>query len=117
MDGPSSLHPTIGWFSSIVKNQGILMDLTRRLAQSLVLALLIRNSCFSLQQLSGREIYQKQCARCHDNFAETGALSPILLHRLSSERILAALESGRMKDQGALLTQAQRHIVALYLSA
>ena len=93
------------------------MSLIRCLAQYLVLAFLIRNSCFALQELSGREIYQKQCARCHDNFSETGALSPILLRKLSSERILAALESGRMKDQGALLTQAQRHIVALYLSA
>lgn len=70
----------------------------------------------ALQNTSGEAIYRSQCATCHENFLETRALPPPLLRLRTRGQILAALESGRMKDQGAKLTPAERRTVADYLS-
>src|SRR5579864_5839276 len=62
----------------------------------------------SAQQGEGAAIYKRQCALCHDNSAMTRAPSRAALKMMSPENTLRALETGRMKDQGSLLTAAQR---------
>jgi polyvinyl alcohol dehydrogenase (cytochrome) len=68
------------------------------------------------QEPGGAVIYQQSCAICHENSAKTRAQPPAALKLMSPESILRSLESGRMKDQGSLLTPEQRRIVAEYLA-
>lgn len=66
------------------------------------------------QTLDGPQIYRSHCAICHDSGAER-IPSKAELSKLDSERVLAALSSGAMKQQGALLSQEQRNEVARWL--
>src|SRR5215472_9274080 len=68
------------------------------------------------QQPDGAAIYKDQCAVCHENSAKTRAQSPAALRLMSPENILRALESGRMKDQGTLLSATEKHAVAEFLA-
>lgn len=68
------------------------------------------------QEPEGAVIYKQQCAICHENSAKTRASAPAALKLMSPENILRSLESGRMKDQGTLLTPAQRRTVAEFLA-
>src|SRR5262245_53263937 len=68
------------------------------------------------QQPDGPAIYKEQCAVCHENSAKTRAQSPAALRLMSPENILRALESGRMKDQGSLLSDAEKRAVSTYLA-
>lgn len=68
------------------------------------------------QEPEGATIYRTQCASCHENSAKTRAPSAASLRLMSPEDILLALESGRMKDQGSLLSSQQRHIVSEFLA-
>ena len=68
------------------------------------------------QQPDGAAIYKEQCAVCHENSAKTRAQSPAALRLMSPENILRALESGRMKDQGSLLSGEEKRAVAQYLA-
>ena len=68
------------------------------------------------QQPNGAAIYKEQCAVCHENSAKTRAQSPAALRLMSPENILRALETGRMKDQGSLLSDAEKRAVSTYLS-
>src|SRR5260370_11808896 len=68
------------------------------------------------QQPDGGAIYKEQCAVCHENSAKTRAQSPAALRLMSPENILRALESGRMKDQGSLLSAEEKRAVAQYLA-
>jgi len=62
----------------------------------------------------GAATYQNHCASCHDS--PTGRIPPVsALQAKSFPAILAALESGTMKAQGAELSGAERYAVALYL--
>src|SRR5262249_61596536 len=61
-------------------------------------------------------IYKAQCAVCHDNPAQSRAQPQAALKLMSPENILRSLESGRMKDQGSLLSPAQRRIISEYLA-
>lgn len=68
------------------------------------------------QEPEGAVIYRKQCAGCHENSTKTRAPSPVALRLMSPQDILHALDSGRMKAQGALLNLKQRYIVSEYLA-
>src|SRR5579863_3618160 len=68
------------------------------------------------QEPEGAVIYLKQCANCHENSTTTRAPSPVALRLMSPQDILHALDSGRMKAQGALLNLKQRYIVSEYLA-
>ena len=54
---------------------------------------------------------------CHDRSAETRAPAASALRQMASANIVRALESGLMKDQGALLTAEERSSVAEFLAA
>lgn len=68
------------------------------------------------QPSDGATIYREQCAICHDNAAKTRAQPLAALRMMSPENIVMALESGRMKDQGTLLSAAEKRAVAEYLA-
>jgi polyvinyl alcohol dehydrogenase (cytochrome) len=70
----------------------------------------------SAQEPSGADLYKQQCALCHENSSKTRAPSPAAMRLMSPENVLRSLEIGRMKDQGALITPAQRRILAEYLT-
>src|SRR5436853_365448 len=63
-----------------------------------------------------RALFEKHCASCHQPGSETRAPLPSAIKLLSKEKILAALEAGTMKAQGAALTSTQRLAMAGYLS-
>jgi len=65
----------------------------------------------------GREIYQAHCEVCHRQGGEQRAPLKSTLALYSREAILAALESGSMKQHGAALSGAQRRAVAGYLGS
>ncbi|MBI4908548.1 MAG: PQQ-binding-like beta-propeller repeat protein [Acidobacteria bacterium] len=64
----------------------------------------------------GPAIFQKNCAMCHKDPPVNRAPLPEALMKMSGEQILASLERGSMKEQGAALTAAQRSDVAAFLS-
>jgi polyvinyl alcohol dehydrogenase (cytochrome) len=68
------------------------------------------------QDSEGATIYKEQCALCHDNSAKTRAQPLAALRMMSPENIVLALESGRMKDQGSLLSPQQKRAVAEFLA-
>jgi polyvinyl alcohol dehydrogenase (cytochrome) len=61
-------------------------------------------------------LFAKHCAGCHQPGSETRAPLPTALKLLSKEKILAALETGTMKGQGATLTGAERLALASHLA-
>ncbi|MBO0930140.1 outer membrane protein assembly factor BamB family protein [Fibrella aquatilis] len=64
---------------------------------------------------TGEAIYKANCAVCHGgSVAEAPRLEA--LQKLSSAAIIAALETGVMRAQGAALSPAERQLVADYLS-
>jgi len=62
-------------------------------------------------------IFTKECAVCHRADSDSKAPLPDALRQMSKASILAALESGRMKWQGRLLSKKQREAVADYLAS
>src|SRR5271167_1293772 len=64
----------------------------------------------------GASVYKQRCAMCHDRSAETRAPAPSALRQMASANIVRALESGLMKDQGALLTAEEKSSVAEFLA-
>ena len=68
------------------------------------------------QDSEGATNYKQQCALCHDNSAQTRAQPLTALRMMSPENIVLALESGRMRDQGSLLSPEQKRAVAEFLA-
>ena len=68
------------------------------------------------QANQGAAIYKSQCAVCHDNSAVTRAPSAASLKMMAPESVLRALEIGKMKTQGSLLTDAQKHTISEYVT-
>ncbi len=64
----------------------------------------------------GAAIFQKNCAVCHKDPPVNRAPLPDALMKMSREQIVASLEHGSMKDQGAALSAAQRADVAAFLA-
>jgi len=73
-------------------------------------------SALAQQPSDGATIYKQQCAICHDNPGKTRAQPLAALRMMSPENVVLALESGRMKDQGTLLSTAEKRAVAEYLA-
>jgi polyvinyl alcohol dehydrogenase (cytochrome) len=63
----------------------------------------------------GPALYTEHCAQCHEGGAR--APSRQVLSAMTQDRIVTALETGLMREQGEALTPAQRRVVAIYLSA
>lgn len=63
----------------------------------------------------GAEVFRNHCSTCHRAGSSTSAPLPDALRNLSAQTILAALESGKMRAQGALLNAGERKLVAGYL--
>lgn len=61
-------------------------------------------------------LYTQHCASCHDAPDATRAPSQDALRQRSPETILTALTTGVMKVQGASLADAQKRILAVFLS-
>ncbi|MDE2405892.1 MAG: PQQ-binding-like beta-propeller repeat protein [Sphingomonadales bacterium] len=68
------------------------------------------------QFAEGRQIYQQNCAQCHDAGVERAPLR-IVLQQLSPAAIRDVLTSGLMRQQGAALSAGQKVAVAEYLTA
>ncbi|MBI3493981.1 MAG: PQQ-binding-like beta-propeller repeat protein, partial [Acidobacteria bacterium] len=63
----------------------------------------------------GGPLYAQYCARCHDGGLPR-APQRLALSQLTPERIVAALETGTMRTQGAERTAAERRALAAFLS-
>ena len=66
------------------------------------------------QGAEGAKVYQDHCATCHSS---GDPRTPTLeaLRQRSADEIVAALTSGKMREQGSELTDAERRAVARYL--
>jgi polyvinyl alcohol dehydrogenase (cytochrome) len=87
-------------------------------ATRLIIAILL--GCLPLsaagaQPRSGAEVFGDACARCHGVDSTMAAPHPEALRLMSVRSIESALLTGRMKAQGATLSQDDRVAVAQYL--
>ncbi len=76
-------------------------------------------ACAAAQNSSGpngKALFEKNCAVCHRAGAENRTPLPEALAQLPQQGIVAALETGAMKQQGAGLTPAERVAIARFLS-
>jgi len=64
----------------------------------------------------GAALFEKHCASCHRPDSSTRAPLRDVLARVPRPAILAALETGNMKAQGAALTLVERRAIAEFLS-
>lgn len=65
--------------------------------------------------VAGKLIFNRSCAACHRPESGTRAPLPAVLHEMTQEAILRALETGAMQAQGAMLTPGEREAVAEFL--
>jgi polyvinyl alcohol dehydrogenase (cytochrome) len=65
----------------------------------------------------GAALFAQKCSSCHKPNNDMRAPEPESLHQMSKASILAALDSGRMKWEGKLLSKAQKGAIAGYLAA
>src|SRR5215472_7427833 len=64
----------------------------------------------------GEALFARHCSTCHRPASATRAPLRETLSHMSRQAILAALETGSMKTEGAALTPGQRRDVAEFLS-
>src|SRR5579872_1259554 len=57
--------------------------------------------------LDGAALFTQKCASCHRPENDMYAPPPEVLHEMSKQSILAALQTGRMKWEGKFLSQAK----------
>lgn len=69
------------------------------------------------QAPNGQDVFEKNCALCHNPNATNRTPTADALKRLTNSAILTALETGSMKAQGSALSTAQRQAVADFLAA
>src|SRR6184192_4009290 len=81
-----------------------------------LVTLFISSFVHSAEGPDGAAIFKRSCAVCHHPESGTHAPSPVVLQQMTRENILRALETGKMKTQGSLLTPAEREAVAEYLA-
>ncbi|HEV2416669.1 MAG TPA: PQQ-binding-like beta-propeller repeat protein [Terriglobia bacterium] len=67
------------------------------------------------QKPDGEALYQERCAVCHGSGTRAPEID--VLRQLSRQSILRALETGKMKAEGAQLTAEQRSAIAQFLSS
>ena len=70
---------------------------------------------FAALAQDGAELFRNHCSTCHRAGSTTAAPLPEALRGLAPQTIVAALESGKMRAQGSLLSPAERSLVANYL--
>jgi polyvinyl alcohol dehydrogenase (cytochrome) len=66
---------------------------------------------------NGKDVFEKNCALCHNPTASNRTPTEDALRRLPNSAILTALETGSMKAQGSALSAAERQAVAGFLAA
>src|SRR5919201_6134009 len=68
----------------------------------------------ALQSPEGAKVYEDHCASCHNG---SDPRTPVIsvLRQKTAEEIVAALTSGKMREQGSSLSEAERRGVAAYL--
>src|SRR5579859_3250919 len=79
-----------------------------------IAACLLLGSFCALAQ-DGAEVFRNHCSTCHRAGSATSAPLPEALRSLPAQTIVAALESGKMRAQGSLLSAGERTLVANYL--
>ncbi len=67
------------------------------------------------QAPDGAALYKQQCATCHAE-GQTTAPTPTVMRQLTPEGVVNALTNGRMRVQGAALTDAQRRAIAQFIT-
>jgi polyvinyl alcohol dehydrogenase (cytochrome) len=70
-----------------------------------------------LDAQDGAAVYTQRCATCHESTTANRAPRRDVLSAFTVDRIVSALESGLMRQQGEPMTAAERRAVATYLSA
>lgn len=65
---------------------------------------------------NGAALFQQKCASCHTPDNDMRAPPPEALHLMSKAAILAALDTGRMKWEGKLLSAAKKNAIADFLA-
>ena len=70
---------------------------------------------FTAMAQDGAELFRNHCSTCHRTGSSTAAPLPEALRGLAPQTIIAALETGKMRAQGSLLSPAERNLVANYL--
>src|ERR1700719_156080 len=85
--------------------------MTGRIAVCLLLA------AFASYAEDGAALFQSKCSVCHAAGGATQAPQPDALRHMSWQAILTALETGKMKAQGSMLSAADREAVAKYLGS
>ena len=60
-------------------------------------------------------LFDSHCGSCHNAASSAGAPLPETLRKMPWKTILSALDSGKMKSQGAALSAAERESVARHL--
>src|SRR5260370_6877506 len=81
-----------------------------------LLALFLAAAWLSGAAPEGSRLFENNCALCHKAGADNRTPLPEALKRLPNRAIVAALESGSMKVQGAKLSIAERQAIADFLS-
>lgn len=71
--------------------------------------------CLSALAQDGAEVFRNHCSTCHRAGSTTSAPLPEVLRSLPPQTILAALETGKMRSQGSLLSPSERNLIAKYL--
>ncbi|WP_338870595.1 PQQ-binding-like beta-propeller repeat protein [Spirosoma sp. SC4-14] len=64
----------------------------------------------------GQKVYMASCNNCHKSEAGVGAPGYMILVQMPPRAILAALETGKMREQGKQLTEQQRKAVAQFVA-
>src|SRR5437764_14523814 len=80
---------------------------------STIAAVLADASSSSAQD--ARSLYTSHCSRCHDG-GSPRVPSRTMFAQLAPERIVAALESGTMREQGAPLSDDERRAIAVFIT-
>ncbi|HLJ46095.1 MAG TPA: PQQ-binding-like beta-propeller repeat protein [Bryobacteraceae bacterium] len=80
-----------------------------------ILTLLVCSAGLAAAQ-EGQALFQKNCAMCHKPGGENRTPTPDVLAQLPPQAIVAALETGSMKAQGAALSAPERLAIARFLS-
>lgn len=88
----------------------------------LLSALLLAAFCSAASQAQdsvhpGRQVYENNCATCHEKPEETRSPAYDTLTQMSAGMITAALTSGKMKAQGEMLTLKEKGNLVGYLTS
>jgi polyvinyl alcohol dehydrogenase (cytochrome) len=74
------------------------------------------HSAFTEEPSPGATLYQNNCAACHDHPETTRALPRETMAMMPAATIIFALTEGKMKVQGASLSEADRNVLVGYLT-